>query len=241
MGRRGEGEVTLNSDPVDRNRRSNAEVDKNSRIKNLRERERERGICDVAVGQRIQISLHVYRTVALTNRIFTIPELGDVCECAADECAREKEKKKERERERVKRGWKCWSGREKRGGMTETALDIEGTGGGYRRHVHLHRFAWKQPFSMSRHRIYLSLDRRWFLRHFVSSFHVSIETRLSNRVSRLLSIDYHSFPCVHNSMKTEKEKVRNNNKNSNNNKYTFLENNNFLQRDKWKIIISSQS
>lgn len=31
-------------------------------------------------------------------------------------------------------------------------------------------------------------------------------------------------------MKTEKEKVRN--KNSNNNKYTFLENNNFLQRDK---------
>ena len=179
MGRRGEGEVTLNSDPVDRNRRSNAEVDKNSRIKNLRERER------------------------------------------------------------VKRGWKCWSGREKRGGMTETALDIEGTGGGYRRHVHLHRFAWKQPFSMSRHRIYLSLDRRWFLRHFVSSFHVSIETRLSNRVSRLLSIDYHSFPCVHNSMKTEKEKVRN--KNSNNNKYTFLENNNFLQRDKWKIIISSQS
>ena len=154
---------------------------------------------------------------------------------------REREKERERERERVKRGWKCWSGREKRGGMTETALDIEGTGGGYRRHVHLHRFAWKQPFSMSRHRIYLSLDRRWFLRHFVSSFHVSIETRLSNRVSRLLSIDYHSFPCVHNSMKTEKEKVRNNNKNSNNNKYTFLENNNFLQRDKWKIIISSQS
>lgn len=32
----------------------------------------------VTEDQRIQISQHVYRTVTLTNRIFTLPEVGDV-------------------------------------------------------------------------------------------------------------------------------------------------------------------
>lgn len=94
-GRRRESEVTLNFDPVDRNRGSNAEIGKNSCVKNLRERKRER--CDVAVGQRIQISLHVYRTVALTNRIFTIPELGETYANAQHTSAHAKERERETE------------------------------------------------------------------------------------------------------------------------------------------------
>ena len=64
--------------------------------------------CTVTGGQRIQISLHVYRTVALTNRIFTIPGLGDVCERTSyrgreRERERKRERKKERERERKRK------------------------------------------------------------------------------------------------------------------------------------------
>lgn len=137
----------------------------------------------------IQISLHVYRTVALTNRIFTIAELGrryaNAYSTAGEGLTPGRMVGQEDGAATGKRHW-------------------IGTGQGYRRHVHLHRFAWKQAFSVSWRPI---RDRWWLLpatlcklvsrfryRYIYRAlFQLCLHTRLSPLVVRLGNLDRDSL------------------------------------------------
>lgn len=91
--RRRESEVTLNFDPVDRNRGSNAEIGKNSCVKNLRERKRE-----VRRRRRAANSDFIARLPYCRpdkSYFYHSRTRRDVCECAAHECACERKRERD--------------------------------------------------------------------------------------------------------------------------------------------------